>query len=110
MDGGAQQPPKARKGYGVAATDPIGYRACHYGADDGTAGQSGTDATLSGSRWIVEIIDVLLRSDDGGDGGDVEAKAGDGYMSKDDCSELGIAEHVNGTYSMPPTVAMVARK
>ena len=77
LDSGAQQPPKASKGYGITATDAIGYGARHDGADDGTAGQSGADATLGGAGWIVEIIDVLLGSDDGGDGGDVEAEAGD---------------------------------
>ena len=65
---------------------------------------------MGGAGWVVEIIDVLFRSDDGGDGGDVEAEAGGGYVSKDGYSELGVAEYVSGTYSMPPTVAIVARK
>lgn len=77
LDGGAQQPPKAGKGYGITATNAIGYGARHDGADDGTAGQSGADATLGGAGWIVEIIDILLCSDDGGDGGYVEAEAED---------------------------------
>ena len=89
MDSRAQQPPKARKGNRIAATDPVGYGPRHDGADDGAAGESGTDATLRGAGWVVEVIDVLFRPDDGGDGGDVEAEAGGRYVSKDELFRIG---------------------
>ena len=76
LNGGAEQPPKARKGNGITATDAIRYGARHDGADDGTPRQRGADATLCGSGGVVEVVDVLLCADYGGDGGDVEAETG----------------------------------
>lgn len=70
-----KQPPKAGKCDGITASDAVGYRTSHYGTNDGASSEGGTDATLSCAGRIVKVGDILLGSDDGGDGGDVEAEA-----------------------------------
>ena len=75
LDSGAQQPPKTGKGNSITAADAVGYRSGHDGANDRAAGKGGTDAALGGAGRVVEVVNVLLRSNDGGDGGNVETEA-----------------------------------
>ena len=77
LDGRSQQPPEASKSDGIAPSDAIGHWTRHYGANDGAASESGSDATLRRAGRVVEVLHVLSRSDDGGDGGDVETEAGE---------------------------------
>lgn len=70
-----KQPPKAGKRDGITSSDAVGYRTSHYGTNDGATSEGGTDASLGCTGRIVEVVHILLCSDDGGDGGDIEPEA-----------------------------------
>ena len=73
--GGTKQPPEAGKGDGITTSDAVGYRTSHDCTNHGTSGERGTDATLSSTGWIVEVLHILVRPDDGGNRRNVEPKA-----------------------------------
>ena len=75
MYGGPKQPPEAGKGNGITTSDAVGHRTSHDGTNHGTSGEGSTDASLSSTRRVVEVVHILLRPDDGGDGRNVEPKA-----------------------------------
>ena len=101
----SQQPPEAGKGDGITTANTVRHWTSHDGTNYGPACECGADTALGGAGRVVEVVDILLRADNGRDGRDVETKAGEFEW----WFFCGI-ESTRMTYSIPPTVAMVAKK
>lgn len=113
LEGSSDKPPDAGKHEAVATPKVIRCRAGHDGSDDGASSQCAADCSLSDSIWIVEeVTEMLLAGRHMGEHQKTETELLKRGSTCRYCVDpiMALMELISKPNSMPPIVAMIARK